>query len=217
MYSFTEENYLKAIYKLQEQGNTAINTNAIAGILQTKPASVTDMIKKLSDKKLLKYEKYKGVLLTDTGKKVAIDTVRKHRLWETFLYDKLNFSWDEVHDIAEQLEHIQCEALTDKLEAFLGFPQHDPHGDPIPGKNGKFTAMPLGLLIDATEQMPVVVSGVADHSTAFLKHLQSLKISLGSSIMVVKKNTYDQSVEIIIGKKQQATISFKVAKNLLVK
>lgn len=217
MYSFTEENYLKAIYKLQEQGNTAINTNAIAGILQTKPASVTDMIKKLSDKKLLKYEKYKGVLLTDTGKKVAIDTVRKHRLWETFLYDKLNFSWDEVHDIAEQLEHIQSEALTDKLEAFLGFPQHDPHGDPIPGKNGKFTAMPLGLLIDATEQTPVIVSGVADHSTAFLKHLQSLKISLGSSIMVVKKNTYDQSVEIIIGKKQQATISFKVAKNLLVK
>lgn len=217
MYSFTEENYLKAIYKLQEQGNAAINTNAIAAILQTKPASVTDMVKKLSDKKLLTYEKYKGVLLTDSGKKVAIDTVRKHRLWETFLYDKLNFSWDEVHDIAEQLEHIQSEALTDKLEAYLGYPKHDPHGDPIPGKNGKYHAMPLTLLIDAKEHEPVIVSGVADHSTAFLQHLQSLKIQLGSSITVLKKNTYDQSVEVLIGKKQQTTISFKVAKNLLVK
>jgi DtxR family Mn-dependent transcriptional regulator len=217
MYSFTEENYLKAIYRLQEQGNAAISTNAIAEFLQTRPASVTDMIKKLSDKRLLKYEKYKGVLLTETGKKVAIDTVRKHRLWETFLYNKLNFSWDKVHDIAEQLEHIQSEDLTDKLEAFLGFPQHDPHGDPIPAKNGKFKALPLDLLIDAAENKPVVVSGVADHSTNFLKHLQTLNITLGSSITVIKKNAYDQSVEIKIGKKKQATISFKVAKNLLVK
>ena len=126
MYSFTEENYLKAIYKLQERNEDAVNTNSIAASLETKAASVTDMIKKLSAKDLLVYEKYKGVQLTALGKRIAIDTVRKHRLWETFLVEKLKFSWDEVHELAEELEHIQSEKLIDKLDEFLGFPAHDP-------------------------------------------------------------------------------------------
>lgn len=217
MYSYTEENYLKAIYKLSERDSESISTNAIAESLQTKAASVTDMIKKLSDKKLLKYEKYKGVTLTEKGRKVAVDTVRKHRLWECFLYDKLHFGWDEVHEIAEQLEHIKSEILIDKLDEFLGFPAHDPHGDPIPTKNGEIPQPNFIMLCDAKIKHKSVMSGVVDHSPAFLQHLNKIEFSLGCQIEVLDKNDYDGSIEVMLNGKRKLHLSKEVAKNILVK
>jgi DtxR family Mn-dependent transcriptional regulator len=217
MYSFTEENYLKAIYKLQEQSSEAINTNAIAISIQTKAASVTDMIKKLSEKKLLEYEKYKGVVLTELGKKVAIETVRKHRLWETFLHNKLNFTWDAVHDIAEQLEHIQSQELIDKLDDFLGFPSHDPHGDPIPGKNGEIKESNFVVLSELREGETGIISGVVNHSSLFLKHLESNELILGKRIMVQEVVAFDNSFQVKIEGKKILQLSNEVARNILVK
>lgn len=218
MYSYTEENYLKAIYKLSEPEDAeTISTNAIAEVLQTKAASVTDMIKKLSDKKLLRYEKYKGVTLTDKGRRVAVDTVRKHRLWECFLYDKLKFGWDEVHEIAEQLEHIQSDALIDKLDEFLDFPSHDPHGDPIPSKGGVVKKSNFVLLCDAQMTQPMVMSGVADHSPVFLQHLGKIAMTLGTELQITDKNEYDGAVEVKITGGKVLHLSKEVAKNILVK
>lgn len=217
MYSLTEENYLKTIYKLSEQGGANISTNAIAEVIQTKAASVTDMIKKLSDKNLLKYEKYKGVTLTARGRKVAVDTVRKHRLWECFLYDKLQFGWDEVHEIAEQLEHINSEVLTDKLDEFLGFPTHDPHGDPIPTKSGEVKKSNFILLSDVMLNQTSVMSGVADHSVSFLQHLNKINLALGTQFSLVDRNEYDGSLELELKDGKRLLLSKDVAKNILVK
>lgn len=217
MYSFAEENYLKAIYKLQEHSDIAVNTNSIATSIKTKAASVTDMVKKLSDKKLLKYEKYKGVELTSLGKRIAIETVRKHRLWETFLHDKLNFSWDEVHDVAEQLEHIKSTELIDKLDEFLGFPTHDPHGDPIPGKNGVIAKSNFELLSDLKVGEQGVISGVLNHSSVFLKHLEKNGLTLGKLIKVIEIGEYDQLVNLKIENKQTVLVSNEVVKNILIK
>jgi DtxR family Mn-dependent transcriptional regulator len=217
MYSFTEENYLKAIYKLSENNRQSISTNAIADMLQTKAASVTDMIRKLAEKKLLKYEKYKGVELTEKGKRVAIDTVRKHRLWEVFLCDTLKFGWHEVHEIAEQLEHINSALLIDKLDAFLGFPSHDPHGDPIPNKYGDFKKSEFVLLNTIKEHQQVVMSGVADHSALFLQHLNKIGLTLGTSCSIDEINAYDGSLKLKINGKLSISISKDVAKNILVK
>lgn len=217
MYSYTEENYLKAIYKLAERNGDSINTNAIAEVIQTKPASVTDMIKKLSDKKLLVYEKYKGVTLTAKGAKIAIDVVRKHRLWECFLYEKLKFGWDEVHEIAEQLEHINSDLLTDKLDEFLDYPSHDPHGDPIPTKSGVIKKNNFIYLSDALFNEWYVMSGVVDHSNVFLQHLNKIEISLGCVMKVIDKNEYDGALSIETDKKRKLHFSNDVAKNILVK
>lgn len=217
MYSYTEENYLKTIYKLTERSKESINTNAIAEAIQTKAASVTDMIKKLSEKKLLVYEKYKGVTLTAKGSKIAIDVVRKHRLWECFLYEKLNFGWDEVHEIAEQLEHINSDALTDKLDEFLGYPSHDPHGDPIPTKSGVIKKNDFIYLSDATFDQWYIMSGVVDHTNVFLQHLNKIEISLGCMLKVIDKNEYDGALSIQTDKKRQLHFSNDVAKNILVK
>jgi DtxR family Mn-dependent transcriptional regulator len=217
MYSFTEENYLKSIFKLSEQEHQDnISTNSIADALQTKAASVTDMIKKLSDKKLLKYEKYKGVTLTEKGRRVAVDTVRKHRLWECFLYDKLKFGWDEVHEIAEQLEHIKSELLIDKLDEFLDYPTHDPHGDPIPTKTGVVKKTNFVLLADAPEKTTLVMSGVVDHTPVFLQYLNRLNLALGSSFKMDEKIAYDGSV-VVIYEGKSIHLSKEVTKNILVK
>lgn len=216
MYSYTEENYLKAIYKLSEQDARNITTNSIAELLDTKAASVTDMIKKLSDKKLLKYEKYRGVSLTEKGKLVAIETVRKHRLWEVFLYDKLKFGWEEVHDIAEQLEHIHSELLIDKLDNFLGNPTHDPHGDPIPGKNGQFQQTHVILLSALTPGQKAIMSGVAHHSVAFLKHLEKIGLLLGTELLIKEVNAFDGSVLVSINRKPAVYASKEIVKNVWV-
>lgn len=214
MQSFTEENYLKIIYHLSESTNT-VQTNAIAEQMQTKPASVTDMIKKLADKGFVDYIKYQGVTLTEKGKNAAIDIVRKHRLWEVFLVDKLNFKWDEVHDVAEELEHIKSTALIERLDEFLGFPKSDPHGDPIPDKNGRFAKTQFIKLIELKIGDGGTITGVSQHSSAFLKHLEKLGLTLGKQIEVNDVTDFDGSVEITISEKQ-INISREVAKHILI-
>ncbi|WP_029284376.1 metal-dependent transcriptional regulator [Pedobacter sp. R20-19] len=213
MQSFTEENYLKIIYHLAEKtGN--VQTNAIAEQMQTKPASVTDMIKKLAEKGFVDYIKYQGVTLTEKGRNAAIEIVRKHRLWEVFLVDKLNFKWDEVHDVAEELEHIKSTALIERLDEFLGFPKSDPHGDPIPDKNGRFAKTQFTKLIDLKIGDQGTITGVSQHSSAFLKHLEKLGLTLGKQIEISDVTDFDGSVEILIAGKQ-INISREVAKHIL--
>lgn len=214
--SFTEENYLKAIYKLSEQAHDAVSTNDIAARIESKAATVTDMLKRLAEKKLLTYRKYHGVQLTEKGEKTALSIIRKHRLWEVFLVEKLNFTWDEVHDIAEQLEHIQSDALISRLDGFLGNPKFDPHGDPIPDEKGNIRQSRSLPLIDAGKKGKYVLTGVIDHSPAFLQYLSQLKLKLGDEISVTAVNEYDQSFKVLINKKQHEFLSRQVVSNILV-
>lgn len=214
--SITEENYLKAIYKLSLNGENAA-TNDIALAVNTKAASVTDMLKKLSDKNLISYEKYKGVFLTDEGDLLAKKLVRKHRLWEVFLVDKLGFKWDEVHEIAEQLEHIQSMELIQKLDSFLEYPKFDPHGDPIPDEKGNIQIASNQLLSDVEIKQKVIIVGVKDTETTFLKFLDSLKISLGTELIIKEKINFDNSLLIELKNKQLHSLSHRIAANLFVK
>jgi DtxR family Mn-dependent transcriptional regulator len=216
MQSFTEENYLKIIYHLSQNNIGAIQTNAIAEKMQTKAASVTDMIKKLADKQLINYKKYQGVTLTPSGKSAAINIVRKHRLWEVFLVEKLNFKWDQVHDIAEDLEHIQSTELVEKLDEFLGFPKSDPHGDPIPDKNGQFDTIPFTKLNKLQKTEHGLIMGVSEHSSNFLKHLEKLGLTLGKKIAITDINDFDGSVELVVEQKK-ISVSREVAKHILIK
>ncbi|WP_298781299.1 metal-dependent transcriptional regulator [uncultured Polaribacter sp.] len=216
MFSQSEENYIKAIYHLETISTKGISTNAIAKKLTTKASSVTDMIKKLSEKEVVVYKKYQGVTLTDFGKKVAANVVRKHRLWEVFLVEKLNFSWDEVHDVAEQLEHIKSPKLINEIDAFLGFPTHDPHGDPIPDKEGKINIIEKSLLSTLLKNESGICVGVNDSSSEFLQFLDKKGITLGKQITVLEKEDFDNSVSIIIDNKKMS-ISNKIANNLYIK
>jgi len=213
--SFTEENYLKAIYHLSKDENGTVSTNALSGSLSTKAASVTDMLKKLADKELINYEKYQGVTLTSAGKQKAIHIIRKHRLWEVFLVDKLNFKWDEVHDLAEQLEHIHSEKLINQLEEFLDFPETDPHGDPIPDKNGVLKSQELIPISKMNTGELGKISGVREHSKDFLQYLEKTGLILGENIKIIDKINFDGAVIIAFANKEQ-TISRDVAKNLLI-
>jgi DtxR family Mn-dependent transcriptional regulator len=215
-YSASKENHLKSIFHLQhEQG--IVTTNALAAALQTRPASVTDMLKKLKEQKLLLYERYKGFKLNNEGKKAAIQVIRKHRLWEYFLVKKLQFGWDEVHEIAEELEHISSKKLVDRLDAFLGFPDTDPHGDPIPDSMGRFS-QPKQLSLSGMPLNKIVrVSGIARQTTEMLELLQYNHIRLGTRLEVKKKFPFDDSVEVKIRNRPPVTISAQVAKNILVK
>lgn len=217
MLSYTEENYLKTIYHLSQGGQQSVLTNEIAASLHTKAATVTDMIKKLAAKAVINYEKYYGVTITKKGKTLALSIVRKHRLWETFLVEKLNFQWDEVHDVAEQLEHIQSELLTEKLDAFLGHPTFDPHGHPIPDKNGKIKQEKQILLKDAIVHKPFVVCAVRNGSSPFLQYLSKIGIQIGAVITVTERIEFDGSLEVSIQKKKPQLISREAAENLLVK
>jgi len=214
--TFSEENYLKTIYHLTTVSNLEISTNAIAEMMETKASSVTDMLKKLAEKDLVNYKKYQGVSLTEKGKLTAKMIVRKHRLWEVFLVDKLNFAWDEVHDIAEQLEHIKSEQLINKLDDFLGNPTEDPHGDPIPNANGQIVAVEKQLLSELSENQTGICVGVKDSSSQFLKYLDKQEISLGSKLEIVSKEGFDLSLIINVNSKELA-ISNKIASNLYVK
>ena len=214
--TFSEENYLKTIYHLITLSNSEVSTNAIAEMMETKASSVTDMLKKLADKDLVNYKKYQGVLLTDKGNLAAKMIVRKHRLWEVFLVEKLDFSWDEVHDIAEQLEHIKSEKLIDKLDDFLGNPTEDPHGDPIPNAQGKILKIEKFLLSELKEHQKGICVGVKDTSSEFLKYLDKQQISLGSTIEIMAKEPFDLSLKIKVGQLTM-TISNKIAGNLYVK
>ncbi|MFD2551357.1 metal-dependent transcriptional regulator [Bizionia sediminis] len=216
MITLTEENYIKAIYHLGKQGTESVNTNALADAMNTKASSATDMIRKLADKDYANYKKYKGVTLTPSGKKIAINVIRKHRLWEVFLVEKLNFSWDEVHELAEQLEHIKSQKLIDELDAFLGFPTHDPHGDPIPDKHGDITYVEKIVLAQAQEGLTYSCLGVNDSSSEFLQYLNKNDIGLGSEIQVVHIEPFDKSITIKTNGKV-LTVSQSVAKNLYLK
>lgn len=216
MNSFTEENYLKAIFKLSK-GKVEVSTNSVAAEMDTKASSVTDMLKKLADKKLVKYAPYKGVKLTEEGNKIAISIVRKHRLWEVFLVEKLNFKWDEVHDIAEQLEHIQSDELVERLDEFLENPKYDPHGDPIPDKEGNINRHKDLTLSDLKMSEKGVIVGVKEHSKPFLNYLDQLGLLLGSEIEVLNKIEFDNTMSISINKKSKSTISNQASKNLYIK
>lgn len=216
MLSFTEENYLKAIYHLSEAGMKAVLTNEIAETMSTKAASVTDMIKKLSAKKMIAYEKYYGVKITKSGKAEALMIIRKHRLWETFLVQKLQFNWDEVHDVAEQLEHIQSTLLIEKLDELLGFPTADPHGHPIPDKNGKIHEVRQIPLSECSGKKKCTVRSVKHGSPSLLQYLSKIGMYIGASVSILEKIEFDGSLEILIDGKKKVFISRDAAQNLLV-
>ena len=217
MLSFTEENYLKAVLKLTVTGDTKSDagTNKLAAYLNVKPATATDMLKKLKEKKLIDYEKYGKITLSETGKLKAVEIIRKHRLWETFLFEKLDFTWDEVHEVAEQLEHIHSPKLIDKLDEFLGYPSFDPHGDAIPNAKGELRIAKQKPLSTINPETLCKMVGVRDNSTTFLKYVTQLGLAINTSINVVSRQEFDGSMEIEINGKT-ATVSQKFAENILV-
>lgn len=216
MITLAEENYLKTVLKLSNNNIESVSTSSIAQELKTKSSSVTEMIKKLTKKGLIEYQPYFGAKLSKTGYSTAIQVIRKHRLWEVFLVTKLNFQWDEVHEIAEQLEHVKSKKLIDSLDLFLGFPQQDPHGEPIPDKNGIFPEQFSTPIFDLNENEKGVIVGVAQDNPQFLKYLDSLKIKIGTKITVLSKIEFDNSLNIKI-ENEITHISSEVAKNILIK
>lgn len=215
MLSFAEENYLKAAYTLSGAGKNAVLTNALAEKLNTRPASVTDMIQKLSAKKLVKYEKYYGIYLTPTGKKEALQVVRKHRLWETFLVKTLGFKWDQVHEVAEQLEHIQSPLLIEKLDAHLGFPKSDPHGDPIPDREGKIEKIPTTPLHELPVGSQGEIISLQNSHPELLRRLEEVKLLPGALVKLLEKRAFDESVEIQVGHKK-ISLSKEISRQLLI-
>lgn len=217
MLSATEENYLKSIFKIAEREKKSASTNTISKYMGTTPASVTDMLKRLAEKQLIHYEKYKGVILTNSGNRVATQLIRRHRLWEVFLVSKLRFSWESVHDIAEELEHVNYPELVDRLDAFLDYPKFDPHGDPIPNAEGKFTIRNQMQMCDLLPGHRALLLGVREHETTFLQYLNSLQIKLGTEFTIKSVQHYDKSVDVLIDHEREAHFSEKVSQNLLVK
>ncbi len=217
MYTSSEENYLKAILKLSQKEDGPVSTGALAAEMQTTAPSVTDMLRRLSEKQLATYEKYYGVQLTAKGVRVATALVRRHRLWEVFLTEKLGFAWDAVHDMAEQLEHVQHPELVERLDAFLGYPRFDPHGDPIPDAQGQWPQRQRQLLSATAVSSPVVVVGVDDHSAAFLQYLDRTGIGLGAHLTILERIEYDHSLHVRLSEQNRdLTLSDKVARSLLV-
>ena len=218
MPSQTEENYLKAIYKLAEAepGTPGVSTNRIAAALATRAASVTDMLRRLADKGLLDYEKYRGVQLTAEGRRLALLTVRKHRLWEVFLVQQLGFSWDEVHEVAEELEHVQSPLLMRRLDAFLGHPALDPHGDPIPAEDGAMRRPATRLLADLSAGEQGTLAAVKNTTAPFLQYLDKVGLQLGALVEVLDKVAFDNSLEMRVNQQRNILISAEVSRNLFV-
>ncbi len=216
--SFTEENYLKAIYTIQyREDKGEVSVNEIAERMHTRPATVTDMLRKLSEKKLIAYEKYKKLSLSPRGLKIVLEIVRKHRLWETFLHDTLHFSWDEVHEVAEELEHIHSQKLIDRLDTFLGHPKFDPHGDPIPDAKGELPEASTLRLADAPLQKTYRIVAVRDTSSSFLQQLEKMHLAIGTTVTVTERMPFDNSNTVKTAKQKQLMLSEKIAMNILVK
>lgn len=214
--SLSEENYLKAIYSLaSRREDDRTSTNEIAEKVKLAPASVNAMLKNLHDKKLVVYARYKPVKLTSAGRKRALLIIRKHRLWELFLVKELQFSWDEVHEIAEQMEHIQSEKLIEKLDSFLGYPTHDPHGDPIPDSEGNVMPEFSNVLSSVKKSAHCEVVGVKDSSDVYLRYLRSTGIELGTKLQIIDKIEFDGSLKIKFGK-TELNVSKKFADQLLI-
>lgn len=215
--SYTIENYLKAIYKLSENNTTTVTTNQIAAAQNTKPSTANDMIKKLAEMKYISYEKYKGVAMTAKGNKQALEIIRKHRLWEVFLVKTLGFKWDEVHPIAEQMEHVSSSELINRLDKFLEYPKYDPHGDPIPDEKGKIEKPQLIQLSQLNKNDVGIVSGVLDHSNKFLQHLEKVSLNIGTKLKIADKIEYDNSFILSLPKNKALHVSNVVAINLLIR
>lgn len=216
MLSFTEENYLKALLRITiDNGVIEVGTNELAAHLDVKPATVTDMLKKLKEKKLINYQKYGKIGLNDAGKKIALEILRKHRLWETFLYQKLDFNWDEVHEIAEQLEHIKSAKLINKLDAFLEFPQFDPHGDPIPTENGELKVVYKKTLSEVVVGETCKLAAVKDNSAAFLQYVVKVGLGISSEVKVIARQEFDAMMQIEVDGKTHH-VSEKFADNIFV-
>jgi len=216
MFTTAEENYIKAVYHLQQSAKNVL-TNDLAASLQTKPASVTDMLKKLEAKGLLLYQKYYGVRLTNDGKKLALAIIRRHRLWENFLVEHLRFGWDEVHEIAEQLEHVKSDLLTDRLDQYMGFPKFDPHGDPIPDSKGKMEIQQQVCLLDLKVNQPAEICAVGEQSTELLEMLRLKQLQIGSRLEVKQHFSFDDSLEIKLKNQPPFSISGQLARHLFVK
>lgn len=197
MPTMSVENYLKAILSLHEEGKPRVSTTELARRVEATPASTSAMLKKLGEKGWVEHKLYHGVHLTSSGQRIAMDILRRHRLWECFLVEHLGFDWDQVHEIAEDLEHVDSKELTTRLDAFLGFPKLDPHGDAIPGPNGRFRSVAARtLLLEAPRDLELIVVGVVDGRDAFLRHLGVLGIALGTRITIRKRHAFDGSLEI---------------------
>jgi DtxR family transcriptional regulator, Mn-dependent transcriptional regulator len=217
MISQTEENYLKAIYKITERDNKAASTNAIAAAMNTTAASVTDMFNRLKTKNLVHYAKAKGVTLTTEGGDLATSLIRKHRIWEVFLCEKLGYTWDECHDLAEELEHVQDNDLTNRLDRFLGFPRFDPHGDPIPDADGNFTPRSQVLLSEMKVGEKGVIVGVQEHSSTFLQYLDKQKLTLGVELSLLEIFEFDDSIKLNLKETGDVIVSSRVSQNLFLK
>tara|TARA_X000000950_G_C13746496_1_gene590788 strand:+ start:281 stop:949 length:669 start_codon:yes stop_codon:yes gene_type:complete len=211
--SKSEENYLKSIYNLSELGNKVVTTNSISKILNIEPASVTDMIKKLSKKKLIYHEKYRGTKISKNGIKVALQIIRRHRLWEVFLYEKLNFNWDEIHEVAEELEHVSSDQLIDNLDKYLKYPKIDPHGDPIPNKLGEIDFVDKISISDLKINEKGIVSRIINEDEEFFILLNKLNIEIGTEVKILDKIDYDGSLDVSINNKS-VIISKVIAENI---
>ncbi|WP_114751925.1 metal-dependent transcriptional regulator [Pleomorphovibrio marinus] len=214
--STAEENYLKCIYHLTQKEEGVISTNEIAAAIKTKPASVSDMLKKLAEKEILMYTKYHGAGLTPLGKKTALQVIRRNRLWEVFLVDKLRFQWDQVHEVAEQLEHVRSPLLIRRLDEYLGFPKFDPHGDPIPDESGELHSSPRTILQDMKEGARGKIVAVNDNSAAFLRYLDKVGAYIGAKVEILDKVEFDGSLEIRLDEGKKVFVSKEVAANIYI-
>lgn len=216
MLSYTEENYLKALLKIiMDNECEEVGTNELAKILAVKPATANDMLKKLKEKGMVVYEKYGKIRISRKGKKIAAEIIRKHRLWETFLYDKMGFSWHEVHEVAEQLEHVQSKKLVDKLDEFLGFPNVDPHGDPIPDKKGEIKIHHKKTLSEIKAGNTCKMVAVKDNSSPFLQYVVKVGLGINNKIKVLSLRHHDNLIVIEVNG-VKSSVSQKFAENIFV-
>jgi DtxR family Mn-dependent transcriptional regulator len=216
MSTLAEENYLKALVKLTlEKGSELVGTNELAMHLSVKPATVSEMLKKLKDKSLIEYEKYSKIALTKKGKKLGIDVLRKNRLWETFLYEKLEFTWDEVEEVAEHLEHISSPKLIEKLDKFLDFPSFDPHGNPIPNNKGELLVQFKKTLAEVEVGHSCKMIAIKESSNSFLQYVMNVGLVLNNKINVIRKQEFDLLIDIEVNG-NISTVSQKFAENIFV-
>ena len=212
---FSEENYLKTLYKLADKKDRKVNNIALSKALELNPATVLEMVRKMVERKLVEVLPDKTIRLTEKGSKKALQIIRKHRLWEVFLVEKLKYKWNEVHDLAEQLEHIDSDDLVKRLEAFLEYPSMDPHGDPIPDENGKLKKIKTQPLTDSMIRKKVTIVSLGNSSNEFLKYMDKVGLTIGNTIQISEIEDFDKSIT-VLHKKNSITLSNEAASNILV-
>ncbi|MCO4815306.1 MAG: metal-dependent transcriptional regulator [Flavobacteriales bacterium] len=217
MLSFTEENYLKKLVQLTifDEESSEVGVNKLALGLNVKPATVSDMVRKLKEKSFVNYQKYGKISLTASGKKEGMMVIRRHRLWETFLYEKLDFSWDEVHQLAEELEHIHSAKLINGLDRFLAFPEFDPHGDAIPNEDGQIKIPFRRTLTEIKSGKRCKIVAVKDNSSEFLQYVDKIGLKIQDEILIVNKEEFD-SLTTIESHGKQMVVSLKFTDNIFV-